>query len=69
MKKVVINENVCKGCGLCEEACPKKIIKVDKTKFNAKSWNVAVFKDDDNKCISCAFCAVMCPDVAIEVYK
>ena len=67
-KKVVINEELCKGCGLCAEACPKKLIKIDKERLNKKGCNPAIFTDGE-KCVSCAFCAVMCPDAVIEVYK
>ena len=29
MNKVTFNADLCKGCGLCIEACPKKIIALD----------------------------------------
>ena len=68
MNKIAINEDTCKGCGLCVDACPKNVIELDKEKLNAKGYNPAVCTDDES-CISCAFCATMCPDMAIEVYK
>ena len=67
MKKVVIEENSCKGCGLCVSVCPKKLLKLDLSRVNAKGYNPAVFTDD--KCSSCAFCAVICPDMVISVNK
>ena len=33
MAKVTFAENVCKGCGLCVDACPKKIIAIAKDKI------------------------------------
>ena len=36
MVRVTINENLCKGCGLCVRACPKHIIALSKTKINAQ---------------------------------
>lgn len=67
MPKVTVNENLCKGCGLCTTACPKKII-VLSGKLNNKGYHPAhVF--DIEKCIACAMCAMMCPDVAITVEK
>lgn len=65
--KLKFNDNLCKGCALCVNACPKKILCISK-KTNAKGYNV-VECTDSNACISCAFCATMCPDSVIEVFK
>ncbi|MCL2035150.1 MAG: 4Fe-4S binding protein [Oscillospiraceae bacterium] len=66
--KVTINENVCKGCGLCVVACPKKIVELDHAKINDKGYHPA-FVCDIDKCIACAMCAIMCPDSAIKIEK
>ncbi|WP_040197799.1 4Fe-4S dicluster domain-containing protein [Candidatus Soleaferrea massiliensis] len=66
--KVVIDQNKCKGCGLCTTACPKKILALSKEKINAKGYNPCEVIDIDS-CIGCAFCATMCPDVAIRVER
>ncbi len=67
MAKITVNEEICKGCGLCTTVCPKKII-VLSDKLNNKGYHPAhVF--DIEKCIACAMCAMMCPDVAITVEK
>jgi len=66
--KVTIQEDVCKGCGLCTVVCPKKIVVIDHAKLNAKGYNPAVV-DDIEKCIACGMCAIMCPDSAIKVEK
>ena len=68
MAKVTIEFNVCKGCGLCVNACPKKIIEISKDKLNAKGHSPAEVIDQAS-CIGCAFCATMCPDCAITVEK
>ena len=68
MAKVTIEFNVCKGCGLCVGACPKKIIALSATKLNAKGHSPAEVIDPE-ACIGCAFCATMCPDCAITVEK
>lgn len=65
--KVKFNENLCKGCGLCVAACPKKILALS-TRTNAMGYEVAECTDQ-SKCISCACCATMCPDCVIEVYR
>ena len=66
--KVTVNENVCKGCGLCTVACPKKIMVINRTKLNSKGYNPAAVEDIE-KCIACAMCAIICPDSAIKVEK
>lgn len=68
MSKVTFNFNLCKGCGLCVDACPKKIIVLATDKINAKGHSPAEIIDQD-KCIACAFCATMCPDCVITVEK
>ncbi len=68
MAKMSVNDNICKGCGLCIHVCPKKIIILDKAVLNAKGYHPAKV-DEMDKCIGCAMCAVMCPDCAITVEK
>lgn len=65
---VTFKEDICKGCGLCVDACPKHILEIAKDKINKKGHNPA-HCIDESKCISCAFCAVMCPDSVITVEK
>lgn len=68
MNRVTFKENTCKGCGLCIDACPVKIIEIDNEKLNAKGYHPA-HCIDMSKCRGCAMCATMCPDVAIMVEK
>ena len=68
MAKVTFNTDLCKGCGLCVNACPKKILAIDIKVINKKGYSPAVMTDQD-KCIACAFCATMCPDCIITVEK
>jgi 2-oxoglutarate ferredoxin oxidoreductase subunit delta len=68
MNKVTFNIDWCKGCGLCVEACPKKIITLNADVLNKKGFHPAQITDIE-KCIACAFCATMCPDTVIKVEK
>ena len=66
MAKVSINDEVCKGCGLCVDACKKDVLALSETKINKKGYHVSVPVHAEN-CIACAMCAQMCPDVAITI--
>ena len=68
MAIVTVNEDVCKGCGLCVDACPKQIMALDSAHINKKGYHTARCVSMP-ECIGCAFCATMCPDVAITVEK
>lgn len=68
MAKITVNEELCKGCGMCVNACPKKILELSKDKINAKGYHPASMTDE-SKCTGCTSCAIMCPDVAITVER
>ena len=65
--KLMFNEAYCKGCSLCINACPKKILRLSE-RTNAKGYNVAECINMDD-CIGCANCATMCPDCVITVER
>jgi len=67
MNKVVINQDKCKGCGLCVEFCTKKALAISGN-FNRKGLNPVELAHED-LCISCGLCTTMCPDACISVYK
>lgn len=56
-----INTKYCKGCGICIEFCPKKILAIDEI-GKVKVANEA-------ECITCGQCELRCPDYAISVTK
>ena len=68
MNKVTFTVDRCKGCGLCVDACPKKILEIASDVLNAKGYHPARMTDQE-KCIACAMCAMMCPDCVIKVEK
>ena len=68
MVKLTVNEALCKGCGLCVRACPKKIMALSTTTLNAKGYHPAECTDQAS-CIACAACARTCPDAVITIEK
>lgn len=69
MAKVTFREDRCKGCGLCIDACPMKIISFS-DKLNVRGYHPAVVTEDKmGKCIGCVSCGKMCPDCVITVEK
>jgi 2-oxoglutarate ferredoxin oxidoreductase subunit delta len=69
MPRVTFREEICKGCGHCIVACPKKIISFA-DRLNAKGYKPATVTEDKMKdCIGCASCGKMCPDCVITVEK
>lgn len=55
-RKIVIEPEWCKGCGICAAFCPKKVLEVVKEKVRMK---------DPEGCIACGLCELRCPDYAI----
>lgn len=68
MARIIIDETICKGCEMCVNACPRKIIALAKDKINSKGYHPAQLLDE-SKCTGCCSCALMCPDVAITVER
>lgn len=68
MARAIFNETLCKGCGLCVSACPKKIVELREDIINEKGYHPAGLTNE-SECIGCAFCATMCPDCVITVEK
>lgn len=68
MAKITINEALCKGCGMCVNACPKNLLVLATDHINAKGYHPATITDMA-QCVGCTSCAIMCPDVVITVEK
>ena len=59
LKKHIINEDWCKGCGICVAFCPKNVLELDERD--------KVFAARPEDCICCRLCEFRCPDLAIEI--
>lgn len=59
--KVTVYPDWCKGCGICVEFCPGKVLEM------SDQGKSTVVREDD--CIRCGFCELHCPDFAIVVQE
>ena len=64
----MVRKDVCKGCGLCVEACPFGLLAMAE-EINREGYHPAAFLDNDGKCTACGLCFKTCPDSALEVYR
>ncbi|MHB1005422.1 MAG: 4Fe-4S dicluster domain-containing protein [Chloroflexota bacterium] len=56
---VAVYAKWCKGCGICVEFCPVKVLAMGK---EDRPYLV-----DAERCTSCGMCEIRCPDFAITV--
>ena len=61
----IIDSDRCKGCGLCVEVCPQKVLEIS-GEINTKGY-FPVYQARPEDCIFCATCCLMCPDIAITI--
>lgn len=59
LKEHHINQDWCKGCGICVRFCPKHVLELD-----AHDKACAVRPED---CICCRMCEMRCPDLSITI--
>jgi len=62
-----VDEAECKGCGLCMEACPPKVISLS-DRLNHYGYRTAVYAGSG--CTGCGICFLACPEPgALAVYR
>ena len=56
---VVMNAEECKGCGLCVEACPPKVLRLAEA-LNRYGYHPAIYLG--HGCTGCGICYFACPE-------
>ena len=56
LKTLYVEEELCKGCGICVAFCPKNVLVLE---------NEKVVIENRDACIQCGQCELRCPDYAI----
>ena len=64
---IEVNEMFCKGCELCVDACPQKVLALDMEHLTPKGYHPAYLKSEG--CTGCLICAIVCPEAALTVYR
>ena len=63
---VVIDREACKGCDLCIDACPPRVLEMTTTEVNQRGYRYPVLSPG---CTGCKACSQICPDFVFQVYK
>lgn len=56
LRRLVVKEGWCKGCGICVAFCPKNVLALEEQKVKIVDIDV---------CTKCGLCELRCPDYAI----
>ena len=64
---ISVDENLCKACELCVEACPQKVIALHLDIITPRGFHPAHIELEG--CTGCGICALVCPEAAISVYR
>jgi len=65
--KLEMDQDRCKGCELCTEACPREVLAMG-NQINALGYRAAVAIAPE-RCTGCRACALVCPEVVFTIYK
>ena len=63
---VVIDTEACKGCDLCIDACPPRVLVMTKHEVNSRGYRYPLLVPG---CTGCKACSQICPDFVFQVYK
>jgi heterodisulfide reductase subunit A len=64
-----VDEEMCRGCGRCEEICPYKAIELHEREIALETRTIKTIKAHVNPgvCKGCGLCVVTCPVSAIKI--
>lgn len=65
--RLELNQNRCKGCELCVDACPRDVLAIG-GQINALGYRPATVVQAE-KCTGCKACALVCPEVVFSIYQ
>jgi NAD-dependent dihydropyrimidine dehydrogenase PreA subunit len=57
--KIRVDTSECKGCGLCIEACPPKVVAMSE-QLNHYGYRTAMYTG--SRCTGCGICFLACPE-------
>ena len=63
---VVIDVEACKGCDLCIDACPTRVLVMTEHLVNSRGYRYPLLLAG---CTGCRACAQICPDFVFQVWK
>jgi 2-oxoglutarate ferredoxin oxidoreductase subunit delta len=63
---LVIDTQACKGCDLCIDACPPRVLVMTSHELNTRGYRYPVLLPG---CTGCKACSQICPDFVFAVYK
>jgi len=65
MKKIYVDENLCTGCGICIEFCPKEVLSYSTQRSLKGIYPARV--ENLEACTLCRMCELYCSAFAIAV--
>ena len=63
---VVIDVEMCKGCDLCIDACPPRVLEMTVHEVNSRGYRYPRLLPG---CTGCRACSQICPDFVFQVFK
>ena len=64
---VVIDREACKGCDLCIDACPPRVLEMTTSEVNTRGYRFPLLVAAG--CTGCKACSQICPDFCFQVLK
>lgn len=69
LERLTYNPDLCKGCYLCVNICPRQVIVKSKERNRRDAYPIAFEEGLDRTCSGCGICSMICPDYAIRVIE